>query len=144
LLAGILLVSPSIKSGFAISLNDSVLPGSNNTGVNSTAITQYLAKPAQNISSFANTPSSIKINEVELNPGGNTSNSQWVELHNPGGKQVDLSHFNMRTIRNFTILFPPTAKINAGGFYVLKAPSGLISDIADRLVLQNATGMAIS
>src|SRR5205807_2059162 len=36
------------------------------------------------------------------------------------------------------------ATINAGGFYLFKVPSGLVSDIADRLVLRDATGMAIS
>jgi hypothetical protein len=58
----------------------------------------------------------IVINEIQYHPANDDDRLQYIELHNPGSSEVDLSGWKLRGVK---FDFPKDAKIAAGGFLVV-------------------------
>ncbi len=59
---------------------------------------------------------SVVINEIQYHPANDDDRLQYVELHNPGTAEVDLSGWKLRGVK---FDFPSGTKISAGGYLVV-------------------------
>lgn len=67
-------------------------------------------------STVAAVPESVVINEFHYKPGDESSLEEFIELHNPGGVDVDLSGWSLTDAVSYT--FPPGTTLAAGGYVV--------------------------
>lgn len=74
-------------------------------------IEQILTRPV------AVRPTHVKINEINYNPARNTQLSEFIELYNPTGANVDLS--NWRFAKGVDYVFPAGTILPAGGYLVI-------------------------
>jgi hypothetical protein len=81
----------------------------------------------------------VVINEVELDPPGNDTGNQWVELYNPTASTVDLSGWTIQTISGLTVTIPQAALIDPQGYYLVTHPEQWLS-YNDRLILRDKDG----
>ena len=108
---------------------------------NTTDSKGQLSDNVTRVSSFSS--SDIVINEVELNPRGNDVGKEWIELYNPADSDANISDFTIRTSKSLVIELPPLAEVKAGETYVIELDRQMLSNIAESLVLSNATGGTI-
>jgi hypothetical protein len=59
----------------------------------------------------------VKINEINYNPARNTQRTEFVELHNPTGADVNIGNWRLAKALDYTI--PAGTRIPAGGYVVL-------------------------
>lgn len=59
----------------------------------------------------------VVINEVHFNPPDNTVRQEFIELHNPGDEDVDLTGWRMSGAVNYA--FPDDTTVRAGGYLVI-------------------------
>src|SRR5438094_4176197 len=64
-------------------------------------------------------PGGVVINEIMYHPGSTNVLEEWIELHNSGSTNVNLSGWRIAKGLQFT--FPTNTTIAAGGFLVLAA-----------------------
>lgn len=94
----------------------------------------------------------IVINEIHYAPLNKASGSEFIELYNRSGTEVDLSNWSISDGVEFQ--FPPGASISAHGYFVIteRANSradtlgpwtGVLSNQGDSITLKNASGATI-
>jgi hypothetical protein len=87
------------------------------------------------------TTTSVVINEVELNPKGNDSKGEWVELYNPTSSAVSIGNFKVKTsFKPVTISIPAGTTIGAGNFYVLAISGEKLYNSAESISLIDGSG----
>jgi len=65
--------------------------------------------------------SAIRINEVEMNPLGGSTEKEWIEIYNNETEEVDISNWTIYdglSSPKKIYTFPNETKINAGEFYI--------------------------
>jgi len=58
----------------------------------------------------------IVINEIQYHPANDDDRLQYIELHNPGASEVDLSGWKLRGVK---FDFPANTKVAPGGFLII-------------------------
>jgi hypothetical protein len=81
----------------------------------------------------------VVINEVELDPPGDDTGNQWVELYNPTPTTVDLRGWTIQTISGQTEAIPLGTLVDPQGYYVMMYPGQWLSH-NDRLILRDKDG----
>lgn len=78
----------------------------------------------------------ILLSEVEANPAGTDAGNEWVELHNPGASDVDVSGWLLETTHGATVRLelPSGTTVPAGGRVVVTFREGQALDNADESV----------
>jgi hypothetical protein len=71
---------------------------------------------------YPHSTSSVIINEVELNPGGDEKGREWVELYNPGNQAVSLDGWSLgvATGTSIKLEIPMEGTISAGGYLLVQ------------------------
>jgi len=86
----------------------------------------------------------IVINEIELNPQGNDSGYEWIELYNPTGVEANISNFEITTsFKSANISFQSDAAISANGTYVVALGTEMLSDIAEGIIMLDGSGHVV-
>lgn len=92
-------------------------------------------------------PTSIVINEVELNPPGDdrfSTTMEWVELYNPTSSSVALSGWTLSTTggtKTHTVTL--SGAIRANDYYVFEYSRWLDNENYESVILRNADGTEI-
>ncbi len=78
----------------------------------------------------------IVINEVELNPKGKDTGTQWVELYNPTSSSITLDNFKIKTtFKGLVVPIPSGTTIGAGQFHVVTLSINKVSAAAQSIAL---------
>ncbi len=82
--------------------------------------------------------SSIRINEIEANPEGGTSNVEWVEIYNEGSESVDISGWSLydglaSEKKRFTFL--PDTIIAPKDFFIVEFSRAVLNNGGEYLIL---------
>src|SRR5574338_356769 len=89
----------------------------------------------------------VVINEVDTNPPGDDSKtvSEWVELFNPTGSDVDIGGWKIAstTVTKKTMTLPAGATIKAGQFLVYSYQSLWFSDVGEKVQLKDSEGNVV-
>jgi hypothetical protein len=86
----------------------------------------------------------VVINEVELNPKGKDTGTQWVELYNPTSSSVALDGYKIKSsFKGLAISMPSGTTIGAGQFYVVMISSNKVSTAAQSFALLDASGKEV-
>lgn len=86
----------------------------------------------------------VLVNEVELNPKGKDSGSQWVELYNPTSSKIAIGGYKISSsFKGTTVAIPAGAVIDAGKFYVLKINDARLSSVATSISLLDGSGKVV-
>jgi hypothetical protein len=88
----------------------------------------------------------IVINEVELNPEGEDSGNEWVELFNPTKSNTDISGWSLHTIsslNNESYVFPKGTLISASGFRIFTYPKRSLDNDEEMVVLKDAESVEL-
>lgn len=89
----------------------------------------------------------VVINEVELNPPGD--GSEWVELYNNGGEEVDISRWTVWIVDSEptwtgVMKIPQDTVVNPGGFYVSEGDRHWIHTTGTgTVILKDEDGMEV-
>lgn len=85
----------------------------------------------------------VVINEVELDPYGNTA-PQWIELYNTGDAEVDISSWSIVPLSDKSIeYFIDLITIPAKGFYVLQLESNWMNPSEETLILRDENDVVV-
>lgn len=82
----------------------------------------------------------IVINEVELNPDGEDSGNEWVELFNPTKSNTDISGWSLHTsssLNTESFIFPKGTLINASGFRIFTYPKQSLDNENEMVILKD-------
>jgi endonuclease YncB( thermonuclease family) len=121
-----------------ISASDSINLVDNETGSSIVLRDNSVIDKVTNTSSFFR--SEIIINEVELNPPGDDSGEEWIELYNPTENDVSINNLKLMTSsESAEINLPKGAIIGGGETYLIKLEKQTLSNTAEVLTLINAT-----
>lgn len=89
----------------------------------------------------------VVINEVDTNPPGDDSKtvSEWVELYNPTGNDVDIGGWKIAstTITKKTLTLPVGTTIKAGQFLVYSYQSLWFTDVSEKVQLKDKAGNVV-
>ncbi|MCI0563818.1 MAG: thermonuclease family protein [Nitrososphaera sp.] len=85
----------------------------------------------------------LVLNEVELNPMGNDTGGEWVELYNSGDTDVNTSYFAINTSKSVAVDLPDDVIIEPGEIFFFELDGQMLSNIAEALNLINTTSGAI-
>ena len=96
---------------------------------------------------YAQTADTVVINEVDINPPGDDSQSiaEWVELYNPTDSEIDLSGWQVAstTVLKKTMTIGSGTIIEPGQFLTFSYQSVWFTDINESLELKNENGIVI-
>lgn len=99
------------------------------------------------VPAFAQTSENVLINEVDINPPGDDSQSisEWVEIYNPTDSEIDLSSWEIAstTLQKKTMLIPDGTTIMPGQFLTYSYQSNWFVDINEIIELRNSDGTVI-
>ena len=135
------LAVPYIGSGYA----QSTYPNNSNENTIANVFNELMEnsneQSASSPTSSGNVRANIIINEIELNPKGNDSGYEWIELYNPTGVDANISNFEITTsFKSMNMSLQPGAAISANGTYVVVLESEMLSDIAESIIMLDASG----
>ncbi|RMW33972.1 MAG: lamin tail domain-containing protein, partial [Nitrosopumilus sp.] len=100
------------------------------------------------VPAYAQTAENVVINEVDINPPGDDSQSisEWVELYNPTDSEIDLSgwqiaatYFNFKT----PMTIPDGTVIEPGQFLTFSYQTVWFNDSNESVELRNENGVVI-
>jgi len=83
----------------------------------------------------------ILINEIELNPEGDDSGNEWIEIYNPGSEDVILTEYYLMNGGNQK--FELSGLVKANGFKVVTFPSQFLDNENEIVSLFNADDVLI-
>ncbi len=85
---------------------------------------------------------SIVINEVELNPEGQDSGNEWVELYNPTEQTVDIGGWTIRPTSGMvsTYTIPQGTTMGPEGRLVITFPQQFLDNSDESVVLYDNQG----
>ncbi|MEP0824263.1 MAG: lamin tail domain-containing protein [Nitrososphaera sp.] len=88
--------------------------------------------------------SGIVINEVELNPPGDDSGNEWIEIYNLSDDDADISGFQITTsFKTVTIQLPHDTVVEANGTYVIELEGQVLSNTAESINLVDPSGKTV-
>lgn len=122
--------------------NSSGAGGGGGSSTISTSSSSLSLSSSSSPSSLTTSPSSVMINEIELNPPGEyDEGNEWIELYNPTDVDINISNFQISTAsESATIKLPPAAIIEADQTYLIELKEQILSNAVDSLVLTNTAG----
>ncbi len=82
----------------------------------------------------------VFINEVEANPAGSDSKSEWVELYNDGDGDVDVGNWTLATAGGTVVTIEPGSIVPAGGFLVVTADGLWLRNTEETVILKDDEG----
>jgi hypothetical protein len=89
----------------------------------------------------------VVINELDINPPGNDAKSisEWVELYNPTGDDVDIGGWKIAstTVTKKTFTIPAGTQIKAGQFLVYSYTHLWFPDVSEKVQLRDVSGNII-
>lgn len=96
---------------------------------------------------YAQTADHVVINEVDINPPGDDSQSisEWIELHNPTDSSIDLSGWSVAstTILKKTMTIPSGTVIKPGQFLTYSYQNVWFTDVSESVELRDQNNMVI-
>ena len=99
------------------------------------------------VPAYAQTSDNVVINEVDINPPGDDSKSisEWVELYNPTGSEIDLSGWQIAstTILKKTMTIGSGTIIEPGQFLTFSYQSVWFTDINESVELRDENGIVV-
>lgn len=96
-------------------------------------------------------PTSVVINEVELNPPGKDSGAEWIELYNPLDRPLDLTGYLVATLSGVRITDDLSGTIGPKGFFIHRFDRQALDNgeslnrfrAGDVLVLSDPSGLQV-
>lgn len=84
----------------------------------------------------------VVINEVELNPPGNDTGNEWVELYNPTPTMIDLTGWTLQTThgRTVTVAIPQGSQIAPNGYYIVTNAAQWLDNQNESIILRDKGG----
>jgi hypothetical protein len=84
----------------------------------------------------------VIINEVELNPAGDDTGKEWVELYNPTPTMIDLTGWTLQTTHGVTVTvtIPQGAQIAPNGYYIVTNAGQWLDNQNESIILRDKSG----
>jgi hypothetical protein len=97
------------------------------------------SQPFVNATELAGISALVLINEIELNPEGNDTGDEWIELFNPGEAEADLGGLAINGSKSISIELQEDFVIDGRETLVVHLANATLSNVGETVTLVNSS-----